>query len=320
MFRIPEFLIIVVVTLIFINHSSAQTLAVVSRGENKVAFISIQEGKIIGTTSTGSFPHEMVLDNESRFIYVPSYGGNRVSKIDILRKETVTFFEFGKHKGLHSIVVMNNSLWITSEENRALLEVDSNTGKIDKEWPTNGYRSHMVVSVPQLNKLYVANIDSGTVSIINPETRQTKIIKTGSGAEGIDVAPDGKEVWVSNRGENTISVIDTYSDSVIKKFDSNGDFPVKLKFNPNGKEVWVANNRSGTIGVFDIKNYSWKRNIEVGSRPLGITFSDDGTKGYITKPASNEVLEIDILKDYSITKSFKTLSSPDGVIWLPKNW
>lgn len=314
--RLSKVVIIVFIIFTGISHSRAQTLAVVSRGEDKVAFISIDNGKIIGEAKTGSFPHEMVLDTKNRFIYVPSYGGNRLSKIDISRKETVTFFEFGEHRGLHSIAVMNSSLWITSEEKRTLLEVDSKTGRIINKWPTNGYRSHMVVSVPELKKLYVANIDSGTVSIINPQTQHTKVIRTGAGAEGIDVSPDGRQVWVSNRAENTISVIDTRLDSVVKKIDSNGDFPVKLKFNPNGKEVWIANNRSGTVGVFNAQTYSWKRNIEVGNRPLGIAFSDDGTKGYITKPASNEVLEIDILKGYLITNSFKTLSSPDGVIWL----
>ena len=319
MFRLSKVVTIVAIALISISHSNAQTLAIVSRGEDKVAFISIDDGKITGEARTGNFPHEMVLDKRERLIYVPSYGGNRVTKIDILKKETITFFEFGEHRGLHSIAVMNNSLWITSEEERALLEVDTNTGKIKKEWSTHGYRSHMVVSVPQLNKLYVANIDSGTVSIIEPETKQTKVIKTGSGAEGIDVSPDGKQVWVSNRAENSIAVIDTQLDSVITRFSSNGDFPVKLKFNPNGKEVWVANNRSGTISVFDAKTYSWKRNIGVDNRPLGIAFSDDGTKGYITKPATDEVLEIDILNDYSIIKSYRTLSSPDGIIWLSKN-
>ncbi len=319
MLQLPKVVIIVIIILSGISDGRAQTLGVVSRGEDKVAFISLNEGEIVKTVSTGSFPHEMILDNEKGFIYVPSYGGNRVSKIDISRKETVAFFEFGEHRGLHSIAVMNGSLWITSEEKRTLLEVDFTTGKIKKEWPTNGYRSHAVVSVPQLNKLYVTNIDSGTVSIINPETKHTKVIKTGAGTEGIDVSPDSKHVWVSNRAENTISVIDTRLDSVITKFESNGDFPVKLKFNPNGKEVWVTNNRSSTVGVFDAKTYSWKRNIGVGNRPLGIAFSDDGTKGYITKPATNEVLEIDIVNNYSIIKSYKRLSSPDGIIWLSKN-
>ena len=41
------------------------------------------------------------------------------------------------------------------------------------------------------------------------------VIKVGNGAEGFDVSPNGKEIWVANAQDGTISIIDLASKKVI---------------------------------------------------------------------------------------------------------
>ena len=45
------------------------------------------------------------------------------------------------------------------------------------------------------------------------------MIPTGKGAEGLAVSPDGSEVWVVNRVESTISIVDTRSLTVAATLD-----------------------------------------------------------------------------------------------------
>lgn len=297
----------------------AQKLAVVSRWENKVLFIDLDSGKTYHTIETGNFPHEIASDHKKQFAYIPSYDQNRITKIDLKNEKLIAHFELGEHTNLHDVTVPEDGgyLWVTSEEKRAVIKVDTKTGAILESLPTLQYRSHMLTIIPDQTKIYASNLDSGSVSVINTITKNTKILYLGNEAEGIDHTISGNEVWVSNRVDNTISVIDTGNDEIVRTFPSGGAFPVKLKFSPNGKQVWVCNNRSGTVAVFNASTYSLIKVIETGNRPLGIAFSDDNKFAYITKPGAHEVVEISIEDDFQITRLFEAEGSPDGIIWLP---
>jgi YVTN family beta-propeller protein len=64
-----------------------------------------------------------------------------------------------------------------------------------------------VAVTPDRSRAFVANIGSGTVTAV--DLRSQKVlghVRTGKGAEGIAVTPDGKEVWVTNRSADTVSV------------------------------------------------------------------------------------------------------------------
>ncbi|MEQ8523786.1 YncE family protein [Gracilimonas sp.] len=297
----------------------AQKLVVVSRWEDKVLFIDVSSGKTYNSIKTGSFPHEIASDPENQFAYIPSYAGNRITKIDLKNEKLIAHFELGEHKNLHGVELSNDgkSLWITSEEQRAVIKVNTETGTVLESFSTLQYRSHMLTVIPDETKIYASNLDSGSVSIMNTSTKTTKVLHLGNEAEGIDHTPDGKEIWVTNRAENTVSVINTNKDEILKTFPSNGSFPVKLKFSPDGTQVWICNNRSGTVAVFNASTYSLIKLIETGNRPLGIAFSDDNKFAYITKPGAHEVVEINIEDDFQITRLFEAEGSPDGIIWLP---
>ena len=52
------------------------------------------------------------------------------------------------------------------------------------------------------------------------EDRPPVVIRTGRGAEGIAITPDGREVWVANRHEETIPVVDTASLAIVATLPS----------------------------------------------------------------------------------------------------
>jgi YVTN family beta-propeller protein len=120
---------------------------------------------------------------------------------------------------------------------------------------------------------------------------------------------------VSNREDNTISVIDVARSEVLRTFSSHGEFPVKLRIRPDGLEVWVANNRSSSIAVFDARAFQHKGNVEVGSRPLGIIFSEDSSRAFVSRPGAAQVLEIST-HDFEILRTIETPKSPDGMAFL----
>ena len=75
------------------------------------------------------------------------------------------------------------------------------------------------------------------------------VIAVGGGAEGFDVSPDGKEAWIANAWDGTISVIDLAKKQVVETLAANAQGANRLKFTPDGKHVLLT--PGSALVVFD---------------------------------------------------------------------
>jgi YVTN family beta-propeller protein len=236
--------------------AAADVLIVLNKSDHEAALVDPATYEVLAKLPTGKGPHEAAASPYGRYVFVSNYGsfavfregdrpqmqpGSTITVIDLKERKVKATFDLGTYKQPHGIHVSRDGsrVWVTCEGTKAVLELDAATGKILKAWETSQDVSHMVVPTPDETKLYVANIGSGSVTVIDRSTDIVKSIPTGAGAEGIDVSPDGREVWVSNRGANSVSVIHTGKDQVLVTFESGGTMPIRVKFTPDGKQVWV---------------------------------------------------------------------------------
>ena len=119
----------------------------------------------------------------------------------------------------------------------------------------------MAVS-PNGSHLYVANSDSGAVSVINTTTNSvTNTISVGRNPEGLTLSPDGTDVYVANYDSNTVSVIDAATNTI-----SVGTNPTAVAVSPDGSHLYVTNRGDGH-GVGD----------KSGPRHTGTGHSHDGS-------------------------------------------
>lgn len=306
-------------------------LVVLNKSDHNAALVDPETYEVLATLPTGRGPHEAATSPDGATAYVADYGayavfqasgprdfapGNTITVLDLKGRSVKATFDLGTYTQPHGVWASRDgeSLWVTTEGARSVLELDAASGEILRHWKTGQEVSHMVVPTPDEKKLYVANIRSGSVTVINRETDIVKSIRTGAGAEGIDVTPDGGEVWVTNRGANTISVISTRSDSVLATFESGGRFPIRLKFTPDGAQAWVSNAQSNRVAVFDTKTRQLLDTIEVGEVPVGILMTPDGSRAFVANTNANQVTVIDVAAR-KVLRSFTTGTEPDGMAW-----
>ncbi len=134
--------------------------------------------------------------------------------------------------------------------------------------PGSGPR-HMTIH-PNGSTLYVANEMGCSVSVVQMARNGVfKVIETISTLPAdykipntcadIHLSPDGKFLYVSNRGMNTIAIFSVL-DSRIKLIgheDTRGEMPRNFTMSPDGEYLLVANQNSNNIVAF-------KRNAESG--------------------------------------------------------
>jgi YVTN family beta-propeller protein len=116
-----------------------------------------------------------------------------------------------------------------------------------------------VAVAPDGSKVYVTNMDGGTVSVIDTATNKRPTpIDVGTRPFGVAFEPGGKHAFVSNSnfeapagsGAYTVSVIDTISDKVVTTLPPVGDVPTGLV--ATTKNVYVVHLGSDLVSVIDI--------------------------------------------------------------------
>jgi YVTN family beta-propeller protein len=311
--------------------AAADLLVVLNKSDHEAVLIDPATLATIARIPTGHGPHEVAVSPDGRTAYVANYGmvavfregqrqdhpGNTISVIDLDRRVVRDTFDLGAYTKPHGLWVSHDGelLWATCEGSQSVLELDAASGSIRKVWKTGQDISHMLVPTPDEKKLYVSNIRSGSVTVIERATDRVHSFSTGEGAEGIDVTPDGREVWVTNRGAHTVSVISTADDSIVTQFESGGQMPIRVKFTPGGKEAWISNARSNTVTIFDTHARKQLATIEVGAVPIGIQMTPDGQRAFIANTNDDQITVLSI-PGRKVERAFGPGNEPDGMAWV----
>jgi YVTN family beta-propeller protein len=317
------------------------TLIVLNKSEASASLISLKTGHVVANIPTGVGPHEVAVSPDGKLAVVSNYGarepGSSLTVIDLKEQKVLKTIDLEKYQRPHGIIFLpeGKSLLVTAEAQKALLKVDLNKGKVLKAMDTDQEVSHMVALSSAGNRAFVANIRSGSVTVVDLQKGEAvATIQTGAGAEGVDISPDGRELWVSNRADDSISIIDTESLEVVEKLQSKS-FPIRVKFTPNGQYVLVSNARSGDVAVFDARQRKEVRRIAMAVQakkgkesrlfsdrfgespvPVGILIDPEGGQAYVANTNADIVTVID-LESWQITNRLKTGREPDGLGFSP---
>lgn len=311
------------------------TLYVVNKVSKSVVVFDLFEGKQIKELPIEIEPHEAtMLTNPNRVIVTnygtPEVGGNSVTVINADTNSIDKTISIGKSLRPHGIISLpqSNKVAVVTDIGNDLSIINIETGVVEKQIPTQQELSHLLVHHPLKPIIYVANIKSGSVSVIDVELDSVvKIISFNKKAEGIDITKDGSELWVTNIEENFISVINTETYKTTDRIDT-GKEPLRLKFSNDGKYCLVSNSGDGTVSVYDRKTKKRITNISIPGkknivekvlyrtpRPVGILMHPNGLYAFVSNFTASRVEVID-MQNFTIVSSIKVGKMPDGLAFV----
>jgi YVTN family beta-propeller protein len=130
--------------------------------------------------------------------------------------------------------------------------------------PVRGDRPHGIAYNPANNNMYVANLGSSTVSVIDSSMDSvTSSILVGRGPQGIAYVSSNK-LYVTNAGSGDVYVINGTINKVIKKIPV-GNNPIGIAYNPSNNNIYIGNYVNGTVSVIDTSNDTVISTIVLGS-------------------------------------------------------
>jgi YVTN family beta-propeller protein len=125
---------------------------------------------------------------------------------------------------------------------------------------------------PDGKVFYVADMEANGVYLIGGDAL-TKIgfLPTGKGAHGLYVSRDSQVLYVSNRGEGTISIIDLADRKVVNKWRlPGGGSPDMGGISADGKVLWLSGRYNREVYAIDTADGHLVARIKVGKGPHGL--------------------------------------------------
>jgi YVTN family beta-propeller protein len=125
---------------------------------------------------------------------------------------------------------------------------------------------------PDGRVFYVADMKADGVYLIDGD-KLTKIgfLPTGKGAHGLYTSRDSKVLYVSNRGEGTISIVDFATRKVVNKWRlPGGGSPDMGGVSTDGKVLWLSGRYNREVYAIDTLEGHLLARIKVGKGPHGL--------------------------------------------------
>lgn len=286
-----------VLALIFATPLTAQTLIVGNKGEDTVSFIDLATAKERARVATGKMPHEIAVSPDGKQAAVVAYGGTTIDIFDVASAKKLRTIGLAPNQRPHGLLWLADGRMVATTEASQSIAVVAPDGKVTGI-KTNQQGSHMVAITPDAKRAFVANIGSGTVSVIDLAAgKKLRDIVTGGKPEGIAVTPDGKQLWVGDLDAPRVQAFDT---ATYKRLAEVAVPPVAIRVlaSPDGKWIATSNIVAGSISLIDPATLKVARTIPVsGEQAAGqvtLFFSPDSKRLYAAETGRDQVAEIDI--------------------------
>ncbi len=125
---------------------------------------------------------------------------------------------------------------------------------------------------PDGKTFYVADMHANGIYMIEPDSfKRVGFLPTGKGTHGLYVSRDSKSMYVSNRLEGSVSVIDlaTQKESAKWKIPGGGS-PDMGGVSADGKVLWLSGRYNADVYAFDTETGKLLARIKVGKGPHGL--------------------------------------------------
>ena len=278
--------------------AQSHTLVIFHPGPHTIDELDPASGKVIRSLQVADQPHEAVLSPDGKTIYASLPGAAQIVVIDaatLQQKGTIEseYFKAPPHPQGRSgqistsasphAIALNNAgtklyVGLSYRESPCVVVYDLQADKVLTKIPLPINGEFMQVQ-PGTDKLYIPNRQG----LLVVDTKTDKLIANlplAGAPTGGDSSKNG-EVWLSENGDGSVTVLDSRKDEVLKVIQTPGKGASRIAVSPDGKWTAAAHETSEDVVLIDTAKKEAAGTVHVGKGPSVPVFSPDSATLYV---------------------------------------
>ena len=274
-------------------------------------------------TITGfSAPYGVALNLDNGLIYVSNYGQfnttGTVSVINGTTNDIVASIPVGKNPQAIVYNPANGLVYTANALSNTLSIINGTSNSLVGSIVVGAFPGKNPTGItlnPINNSIYVTNMGSNTVSVINGTTNvvvNNITLATGGHGEGaggtgffspagIAYNSDNGNLYVTNRGSDTLTVINGTTNELVDGISLNAIAPSGIVYNAANNYIYVTNMGSNTVSVINGTTNTVVANIPVGLGPNGIAYNQNNGDVYVANSVNDTISIVDGLENTVIS-------------------
>jgi YVTN family beta-propeller protein len=245
--------------------------------EKNLKVIDTATNKITDTIPLTGRPNQCAATPDERFVGVPIRDGNSVDIVDMKEKRVVKVLPVKVPHNCYN-AGSNEILYVSSMDGHEIDVIDLKKLEYSSRIPVGGIpRPYAVtrdgkivyVALTDLHGFVMASIaDRKVISRVDlpPAPPSTCVLEPHTPTHGLELSPDGRELWVTSLGDSGVYVYDTATHKVSPEIHT-GACPNWITFSPDGRYCCVSNSASDDCSIIDTRSRHEVARVKVGKGP-----------------------------------------------------
>jgi YVTN family beta-propeller protein len=278
--------------------AQSYTVIVLHPGAKAIDEIDPANGKILHTLKAEDEVHEGVMTPDRKIVFATLPGPGKVIIVDAAtltqKGEIVSdLFQAPMHSqgregkpttsaGPHALAINNEGtklyVGLSYRNSPGLVVYDVKAGKVLTKVPVPVNGEFMAVQ-PGTDKLYIPNRQG----LLVVDTKTNKVVANLAIPNAPTGAAFGKngEVWLSENGDGSVTVVDGKKDVVVKTIQTGGKGNSRIDVSPDGKWAAAAHDGSDDVAIIDTASREVVATVPVGVGYNLPIFSPDSKKLFV---------------------------------------
>lgn len=261
-------------------------------GANQVIIIDAEKDEIIGSIKNIAGSHGLAGNSKGTHLIAGSINEDSVGSESPQKPENMAQNEHDAHHGASAPAASAPAGVAKTGSVSYLTLIRTEDNAVERQISVPGSVHHTLIT-PDDKYAIATHPGEGSVSIVDLKTFEVKTVRTGSVPNYVAASPDGNYVYVSNGGNDTISVLDT-NNWIVRKNIVVGKSPEHLVISKDGKALYVNNVDAGTVSVISLPENTVAKTFVIGGNIHGIDLSQDGATLFVAGQEENKLVAIDL--------------------------
>ncbi len=245
--------------------------------ERNLKILDTTTDKVLETIPLTGRPNQCASTPDGRYVGVPIRDGNSVDIADTTQHRVVKVLPVRVPHNCYN-AANNQEMFVSSMDGHEIDLIDLQKLDYAAKIPVGGIPRPYAVSKDG-RRAYVALTDlHGFVIVSLPERKVIKRVELPPApplncpleprtpTHGLELSPDGKELWVTSLADSGVYVYDIASGKISEEIHT-GACPNWITFSPDGRYCAVSNSASDDCSIIDTESRREVARVKVGRGP-----------------------------------------------------